>query len=31
MDGRKFMRKLWVVIAVMTLVSMIGFTAAAYR
>ena len=31
MDGRKFMRKLWVVIAVMTLISMIGFTAAAYR
>jgi hypothetical protein len=31
MDKRKLMRKAWTVIAVMTLISMVGFTAAAYR
>ena len=31
MNNQKFMKRLWAVIAVMTLISMIGFTAAAYR
>jgi hypothetical protein len=31
MASQKLMKRLWAVIAVLTLISMIGFTAVAYR
>ena len=31
MDGRKFMRRLWAVIAVITILSMVGMTIAGYN